>query len=200
MTEEWKPIEGYEGCYEVSNMGRIKSVSRFHNNNGSGWIRKERILKQYQAGACEYYKVDLYQNCKRKKFAVHRLVALAFVENPQPSTFKVVNHKNENRLDNRAINLEWCTDKYNSNYGTAIERRQQYLKNGGMNRLIATRNRNHSYGEEKQVCQMDLCGKTIAIHKSINAARRAIGKPHAHITECCQHKLETAAGYQWCFV
>ena len=103
--EEWKDIKGYEGLYQVSNLGRVKSLS---NTN----TRKEKILKPiYHA---RYYQITLSKNNIRIQYRVHRLVAEAFI--PNPDGLPIINHKDENPLNNNVDNLEWCDSKYNNNY------------------------------------------------------------------------------------
>lgn len=102
--EIWKDIEGYEGFYQVSNHGRVKSL----NYRRSG---KEKVMKQYMANA-GYYQVNLWKNGEHKFHRVHRLVAKAFVSGYKEGY--VVNHKNELKTDNRSSNLEWVTQRENS--------------------------------------------------------------------------------------
>lgn len=109
MSEEiWKDIEGYEGLYQVSNLGRFKSVFRYF-----------KILKctKYKDG---YVRVDLYKNGKVKRYLAHRLVAQTFIPNPQNKP--QVNHIDENKENNCIENLEWCTRSENMNHGTAMLR------------------------------------------------------------------------------
>ena len=108
IKEKWKSVEGFEGLYEISNLGRVKSLG----NNKS---RKERILKpkKHRDG---YLQVCLCRNGKHKMFQVHRLVATMFI--PNPEDFEQVNHRDEVKTNNCVSNLEWCSRKYNSNYGT----------------------------------------------------------------------------------
>lgn len=111
MTEDeiWCPIKGYEGLYEVSDKGRVKSI---------GYC-KERILSpgKHPNG---YLQVELYKNGERKMCKVHRLVAQTFI--PNPDNLTQVNHKDENKENNSVQNLEWCDSKYNINYGTRNDR------------------------------------------------------------------------------
>ena len=97
--EIWKKIKDYEGLYWISNLGRVKN-------------RHGRVLKpEIRQG---YYSIDLMKNHKRKKYRIHRLVAEAFIENPD--NLPQVNHKDENKLNNEADNLEWCDNTYNTHY------------------------------------------------------------------------------------
>ena len=109
MEEIWKPIEGYEGLYEVSSYGRIKSLERYRSNNGGIQLIKERIMKPLDYNG--YKNVLLWKNGSKKKEYVHRLVAKAFLSNPD--NLKEVNHKDENPSNNMVENLEWCSHRYN---------------------------------------------------------------------------------------
>ena len=114
MKEIWKDIEGYEGLYQVSNLGRVKSLTKMVGR-GKRYKVCERIVS-LQKAPNGYMRLHLDKDGERKYFSVHRLVAQAFVENP--NNLPHVNHKNETKTDNAVSNLEWCTPKYNSNYGT----------------------------------------------------------------------------------
>ena len=108
--ELWKDIPEYEGLYQVSNYGRIKSL---HNYRGKGNIIKPKIKNNY-------YQIGLRKNNIRKWFSIHRLVAENFILNSQ--NLPQVNHKDENKLNNYVDNLEWCTVLYNNTYGTRIDK------------------------------------------------------------------------------
>lgn len=115
LVEIWKPIKDYEELYEVSNLGRIKALARKKNCNKGYGIIKEHIMKPTNCGT-EYYRVPLTNKEHIKKYyLVHRLVAQAFIENP--NNYPCVNHLDCNSLNNKANNLEWCDYKYNANYG-----------------------------------------------------------------------------------
>ena len=122
MKEIWKDIKGYEGLYQVSSLGRIKSLERVDSNNHRV---HERILK-LRHNEHGYYECALCKEGKQKKLKVHRLVADAFI--PNVNNYPVVNHKDEVRDNNIVDNLEWCTHKYNINYGTAQKRKSDKLK------------------------------------------------------------------------
>lgn len=125
MQEIWKkvPIEPFSEYYEVSNLGRVRSLDReVLCRSGTVHIAKGKTLSQALDG--HGYPFVLMQVKENKiERHVHRLVALAFVENPKPDEYNVVNHKDENPLNNKEDNLEWCTHHYNVLYGTAQERR-----------------------------------------------------------------------------
>lgn len=116
MKEIWKNIEGYEN-YMVSNLGRVKSL----NYNRTC---QERILKPGKNKG--YLQVYLCKDGKIKRFYLHRLVAKVFIPNPENKPF--INHRDETRSNNCVENLEWCTAKYNINYGTCIEKRSTKIK------------------------------------------------------------------------
>lgn len=161
--EEWRDIPGYESKYQVSNLGRIKSLI---NNKGKSY---EKILK-LNLKKHGYLQVGLYKNNKVKYFRVHRLVAQLFVENP--FNYTEVNHKDENRTNNNFENLEWCTIKYNNNYGN--------------------RNINISRTNKKPI-------KCITTGKVFNSAKDAsefykISRPH--INSCCKGNRKSAGKYQ----
>ena len=110
--EEWKDIIGYEGKYQVSNIGNVRSLDYMHTG-------KTKELKQ-DTNRYGYKMVRLCKNGNMKAFSVHRLAAIAFI--PNPSDYPQVNHKDENKSNNNVDNLEWCTNEYNHNYGTRNKR------------------------------------------------------------------------------
>ena len=114
MKEIWKDIPEYEGLYQVSNLGNVRSL----NYNRTGEIK---LLKQGNVNG--YKVVILYKDGKKKNYLVHRLVAIAFL--PNPNNLPIINHKDENPSNNNVNNLEWCTQAYNTNYGEGIKRRVQ---------------------------------------------------------------------------
>ena len=124
--EIFKPIKGYEGLYEVSNLGRVKSLPKYHRNRFSGYTEKEKILKS-RIDSYGYQMVMLCKDKKQKNYLVHRLVTNAFLENPY--NYDSINHKDENKLNNCVENLEFCNRKYNNNYGTRNKRISNTLKN-----------------------------------------------------------------------
>lgn len=111
--EIWLPVKGYEGLYEVSNFGAIRSLQKI---DALGRLKHEKSLKANKRKN-GYLKVSLYKNGKANHYLVHRLVCEAFL--PNPCGLRLVNHKDENKQNNHVGNLEWCDSKYNNNYGTS---------------------------------------------------------------------------------
>ena len=187
MIEEWKDIEGYEGYYQVSNTGKVKSIGRYVKRNGEKfYFRKGRFLKPSISNTnCSM--VCLYKDGVIKWFLVHRLVAAAFI--PNPNNLPEVNHKDENRLNNFVCvnpdgsvdaaksNLEWCTSEYNINFGTRNKRAAEKLS--------------------KAVLQFDKNGVLIKKWSSIIAPERELGIKHQSICRCCKGKSKSAYGYVW---
>jgi hypothetical protein len=110
MQETWRDVQGYEGLYMVSNLGNVKALPRFHNNNGCGYMQKERIMLQGKRG--RYPRVTLRKDGIAKDMSVHRLVAMAFIPNPEKKP--CVNHIDNNPENNCVDNLEWCTHRENA--------------------------------------------------------------------------------------
>lgn len=123
--EIWRDIEGYEGLYQVSNLGRVKSLDRIDRLGR----RKPGVILSYILHNYGYLLVNLYKEGKRKLFLVHRLVAHTFI--PNPEGLPEINHKDEDKTNNLVDNLEYCDRKYNINYGTHTERMVQTRINNG---------------------------------------------------------------------
>lgn len=166
--EIWKDILGYEGLYQVSNFGRVKSLK----------FGKERILKLTK-DKDGYLIVNLYKNNKSKTFKVHRLVAEAFI--PNPDNLPQVNHKDEDKSNNIVSNLEWCDVKYNQNYGTR-------------NKRIGKSNTNGK--RSKTVLQYTLDGKFVREWESYRECKR---NGFNHVSECCRGKLKSCEGFIWLY-
>ena len=120
--EIWKDIKAYEGLYQVSNLGRVKSLSKqIIRKNGRKQTFKEKILNQ-GLSKNGYLSVSLFKKGHGKTYTIHRLVAEAFIKNK--NNYKCINHKNENKLDNNVDNLEWCSYKYNNQYNDKMKHRR----------------------------------------------------------------------------
>lgn len=167
--EIWRTIDWVDSRYEVSNLGRVRSNIR----------GKYRILRQWDGGR-GYLKIEINKKC----FLVHRLVASAFIDNP--NNFPQVNHKNEVKSDNRVENLEWCTPSYNTNYGS---------RNARMVRSIQATQ--IASGMTVPVVAIDDGGNTIARFDSINEASRKLRVNHANIIRCLHGITIHAGGYRW---
>ena len=134
--ELWKDIQGFEGLYRVSNQGNVTSLTHVQEytdsigRNVKRFKRGKVLIPSPMRNKDGYLGVTLYRNGKRYTLAVHRLVASAFVPNPQ--CLPQVNHKDERKINNCADNLEWCTCSYNINYGTANERRSATKRKRGV--------------------------------------------------------------------
>lgn len=170
--ETWKAIAGYEGLYEVSDQGRVRSLNH----------RKSRILKT-QKRYDGYLQAHLCKNSKMKNFLVHRLVAQAFCPNPDPIHFDQVNHLDEVKTNNVASNLEWCDVKYNNNYGTHNDKVAKALINYPK--------------KSKEVQKFDKQGNLLATYPSTMEAGRVTGICQSSIVMCCHGKLKSAGGYIW---
>ena len=144
MIEEWRPVVGYEGLYEVSNTGRVRSLDRYVKTcYGSYRLHKGKVLSP-GIRPDGYLVVSL----QYRMFRVHRLVAEAFL--PNPDNLPQVNHKDEDKSNNRVDNLEWCDSKYNNNYGTArIRAKETAIKNGYCTGLSKEEYRKKYYQENK---------------------------------------------------
>ena len=152
MIEEWRPVVGYEGLYEVSNTGQVRSLDRYVIDSlGHRKFYKGKVLSIVK-NKNGYLLINLYCNEKNKKCLVHRLVAEAFVSNPD--NLPEVNHKDEDKTNNRVDNLEWCNRKYNVNFGTArIRRKDTLIKNGYWTGLSREEYNKKRYQENKdKIC------------------------------------------------
>ena len=160
MDEIWHDIEGYEGLYQISNKGRVKSLK---------W-GKERILKPGITGS-GYLKVLLCKNGMIKHIKIHRLVANAFITNPENKP--QVNHKDENKFNNSVNNLEWSTAKENNNFGTRNER------------------------ASRKILQYSKSGEFIREWQSAAEVERVLGIDNSNITKCCKGKRKYAGSFIW---
>lgn len=186
QVEIWKDITGYEGIYQISNYGRVKSLDReIHKNNGVIEHRNGQIMKLLldKDGYCI---LGLrIKNKIKKSFRVHRLVAEAFIKNPD--NLPEVNHKDENKSNNYVQNLEWCSSQYNNKYGTKSERTQ------------ITKIKTSSYNCRKPVLQFDLNGNLIKRWESASEAERKLNFSNSCINRCCNHQRNKYLNYKWEF-
>ena len=170
--EIWEDIEGYEGIYQVSSLGKVKSLNFNHT-------KKEKILK-LMSDRYGYLRVDLCKEGKRKTYKVHRLVAQAFIPNPENKP--EVNHKDEDKTNNKVENLEWMTCKENINYGTRTER-------SGKSQTNDKKRSKPIYGINVKT------NEKIEFPSTREAQRN--GFNHSHIVNCLKGRLKTHKGYKW---
>ena len=173
---------GYNGLYEVSNLGRVKSVERIVIcKDGRKLHLKEKILKPAK-NTTDYLRVVLRKNGVNKTLLVHRLVAEAFIPNPDPDRYTIVNHKiegAEGKLINTVGNLEWCDYPYNNTYGTARERRVK--------------------ANSKKVYQYTTAHELVKEWSSTKEVARQTGWSQGNISNCCLGKYKTYKGFKWSY-
>lgn len=167
-VEIWKPVVGYEGLYEVSSIGRVKSIKRNTAIN--------RILKPHNTK--KYFQVCLCKNGIIAYKSVHRLVAEAFI--PNPDNLPEVNHKDENKLNNEISNLEWISRSSNLKYGTRLERIGK--------------------AKSKAVKALNDEGVLVGEYESINEAAEATGLAPINISRCCRGIYKRSGGYIWQYI
>lgn len=191
MKEIWKDILNYEGLYQVSNLGDIKSLKRKHTKG---------CILRYSIGNSGYKQVVLCKNGECKTRMIHRLVAETFIENP--NNFKEVNHKDENKLNNSVDNLEWCDRIYNQNYGTAIKRMvenhnyKECAKKGALKHNYSL----IGYKIRKRILQKSIEGKIIKEWKGIYYAAKSLNLCPSGISLCCNNKIKTCGNYCWEYI
>ena len=168
MKEEiWKPVVDYENLYEVSNLGRVKSLNYRHTG-------KERVLKGMK-NRYDYLQVILYKDNKGKTWTIHKLVAIAFLDNP--NNLPVINHKDENKENNCVQNLEWCSVLHNNTYNDRAKKIGKKLS--------------------KAVFSVDKESGLIMWWQSAKEAEKCTGIPNQNICACCKGKLKSAGNHLW---
>ena len=180
MEEVWKDIKGYEGKYQISNMGRVKSLNYRHTG-------KEGIMKGVADGY-GYLQVKLWKDGKDKKYMINRLVAQAFL--PNPDNLPEVNHKDEDKTNNKVENLEWCTRAYNLTYNGRAEKVGKKLRGRKLTE-------EHIKKISKPVFSVDKESGLIMWWKSAREAERQTGINNSNIIACCKGKVNSAGGHIW---
>ena len=197
--EIWKDIEGYEGLYQISNMGRVKSVERMKWCGKGYYKTPERILKARKTKN-GYLLVNLWKDGKIKSYYIHRLVAQAFLDNPD--NLPEVNHIDQDKTNNKVENLEFCDRSYNVNYGTR-------------NRKVAEKLRGRKQSEEsnkkraekltnnpkisKPVIAIDKRTGLIVEFLSAHEAERVLGISQSNITKWKKKKKKSIGGFYWMY-
>ena len=183
-NELWKDIKfvnngkeyDYTGKYQISSKGRVKQLA---HTDAKGNKRKEKIMKN-KKDKYGYQFIGLTKNYKRNYFSIHRLVALCFI--PNPNNLPQVNHIDENKLNNTIGNLEWCTSKYNINYGNHNKR------------AAATRKANGTYDK---ISKPVYCITNNTVYASAREAARKLNLNQSSITKCLKGKYKSTGRYQF---
>lgn len=179
MFEQWRDVKGFEGVYQVSNLGRVRSVSHYVNiRNNNKRLVIGRILKQWKT--CNgYMQVKTSKKYGSKHLNVHRLVAIAFIDNPE--NLSIVNHKDENKSNNLVTNLEWCSKSYNSLYGHTQEKLRHHKV-----KAVRMLDKNNN--------------KLLAVFDSMITAEEQKGVSASQISGVCRGIRKTAGGFKWEYV
>lgn len=184
MKELWKDVPGYEGLYQVSNLGRIKRLP--YQTIGRTKGRKKEYIRVFRGGVLKpylgkngYYVINLYSNGKYLRDYLHRIIAKTFI--PNPNNYPCINHKDEVRTNNNVDNLEWCSYSYNNTYGNA---RDKFAK---------SYSRNHSRAVE----MLSLSGEKIREFSSVKEAAIFVGGTYKSIDRAIAKTRKTAYGYIW---
>lgn len=172
MEEEiWKDVVGFENKYQISNLGNVRSLNYWRR----GYVKELSSAKEKQ----DYLYVTLYSGkCKQHHKKIHRLVAEAFI--PNPDNLPEVNHKDENKQNNRLENLEWCTSKYNINYGTGHQKTVDHAL--------------------KYQAKPVKCLRTGKVYRSIHEASREACVDRKRLSEHCRGLYDVAGGEKWTFI
>lgn len=185
QEELWKPVVGYEGLYEVSNYGNIRSLDRIVvYSDGRTHKHNSCVLKQIKNKG--YLYVGLNKNNKRSSERVHRLVAKSFIDNP--CNKPCIDHINGNKEDNKVTNLQWVTYKENMNNPLTKEKMRIIRSNGLSDKIVQAKK---DKGKIKKVYQFSLDGKLLNTYESIADANRATNILNSSIYQCCQGKTDT---------
>lgn len=193
IEEIWKDISGFNGFYQVSNLGRVRRVGNYSNQNKTWKLKEPKILSLKDNGR-GYCTVILSVNNKHYTRYVHRLVSTEFCINHNPSKYKEVNHIDGNKKNNVSNNLEWCDRSYNNKHA--------YVN--GFHTLHGC------YGKKKLVAQIDIkTNQVIKIHDSVASAAKYVGlQNYANISACCNYAEHpekykrpclSSKGYKWIF-
>lgn len=179
ICEIWKDIQGYEGLYQISNYGRVRTVDRVsfqkHWQGGeSKYLHKGKIRTPHMRKN-GYFSINLVKDRKQKTFNIHRLVALHFI--PRVEGKEYVNHIDADKTNNHVSNLEWCTQKENI----------QYAYDNG------TKTPPH----ERKISQFDMDGNLLKVWKSETEIERVLGIYQANIYKVCKGLRKQAGGYKW---
>ena len=192
-TEIWKPVKGYDGLYEVSNLGNVRSVDRYVMHGKGYRLLKGKPMKP-QPNSRGYLRTTLYKNGQGKYYFIHRLAANAFI--PNPKNLPCIDHIDRNYLNNSVDNLRWCTQKENMN--NPLTRKYASIKiwtKEANEKGLATKRKNQSCNCEVSVYYIDEQGKKISF-KSMMEAERQTNVPESYISLSIKKK-RPRLGKQW---
>lgn len=199
-NEEWRDVVGYEGYYMVSNIGRIATLSHtvdfisiYDGVEVKKTFKAKQCLRKLHQGKHGYMECTLRDSKRTKLMKVHRIVAEAFIPNPQ--SLPSVNHKDEDKTNNKVENLEWCTCLYNANYGTRNKRLKTSLSNAHKNGLYEN---TYKVGRKPIVGISLLDGTTIKFERSADLHEQ--GFERHLVSKCCRNLRKDYKGYKWMFL
>lgn len=176
MEEIWRDIPGYEGMYQVSSRGNVRSL-----NWGNRGYTRNLYLKKHNRG---YRHVELRKDGKVKSFTVHRLVATVFI--PNPNNYSTVNHKDEDKTNNSVDNLEWCSMSQNMKHTIGLHQDKYHVEG-------------KPFSRNEKVVQMSKSGEVLRVWDNLISIKRETGWSQWSIDQCCRGIRKTAYGYSWCF-
>lgn len=181
MEETFKDVIGYEGFYQISNLGRLKSLERFIKGRNNGKRLKPESIIKNKLDSKGYYHYELSKLGKKKDLRLHRLIAEVFIPNPELKPY--INHKNGIKTDNSILNLEWVTQSENT----------QHAYDTGL--MVGQKGKDHS--SSKKIYQYDKCGNLISSFDGMRDAGRETGIEPSSIGKCAQGLRPSAGGYVW---
>lgn len=184
--EIWKPIKGFEGLYEVSNLGRVRS--HVYSNTYANKVGE--VILKHDTSARGYHRITLFKDKQKTRVRVHRLVAEAFIPNPENKPY--IDHINTDVNDNKVTNLRWSTPKENSNNAITLSRIREDPP-----KAMKTRIKNGSRGASRPVYQFSLQGELLKVWESCVSAERGTGI--LNINKAIMGKAYTAGGFQWSY-
>lgn len=212
QSEKWRDIPGYEGYYQVSSLGNVRSVDRVVNRAGGTTVQlKGKILSQAMSGKCGYPTVTLVKDGIQKSFKVHYLVATTFLRRLAHHT--QIDHIDTNRHNNNVSNLRWCTNKENCNNPITKERQKsaqigkkqpqsqidkRVLKLRGQKRSAEQcKNLRMGNGRNHAVVQFNMDGTLLKEYPSLAEAERETGIWHNNISKACLKQIKSCGGFLW---
>lgn len=176
MCEMWAKIGGFNGEYEISSYGRVRSYKIEHNRYHTGVQKRPHLLKT-RKDKRGYIHIFLNKNGKCVNYLIHRLVAQAFL--PNPNNYPQVNHKDENKSNNKVENLEWCTKKYNLHYSNVCQKMVTAAK----------------IKRQKVVLMYDEENRFLREFESATIAAKYIGDYQQNVSACCYGKIKKVKGF-----